>query len=89
MKLLTLFSVLVFAFLFTSPPHHSHGLETDAAHVDHCQGCLFGAASSAVLEDSPPSLPDHAIVGFVAAAPETGHPQTRNAQHLNRAPPLP
>ena len=89
MKLLTLFSVLVFAFLFTSPPHHSHGLETDAAHVDHCQGCLFGAASSAVLEEPLDSPPDHALVGFVAVAPETGYPQTRNAQHLNRAPPLP
>ena len=89
MKLLTLSSVLVFAFLFTSPPHHSHGLETDAASADHCQGCLFSAAFSAVLVASPTALPDHAFVGFVAAAPETGYPQTRNAQHLNRAPPLP
>lgn len=89
MKLLTLFFVLVFAFLFTSPPHHSHGPETDAANADHCQGCLFGAASSAVLVASPPSLPVHAFIGFVAAAPETGYPQARNAQHLNRAPPLP
>ncbi|MXY47908.1 MAG: hypothetical protein F4Y38_01275 [Gemmatimonadetes bacterium] len=89
MKLLTLSFVLVFAFLFTSPPHHCHGLESDAANADHCQGCLLGAASSAVLEDSPDSPPDHAMVGFVAGAPETGYPQTRNAQHLNRAPPLP
>lgn len=89
MKLLTLSFILVFAFLFTSPPHHCHGLESDAANADHCQGCLFGTASSAVLVVSPSSLPDHAIVGVVAAAPETGYPQTRTAQHLNRAPPLP
>ena len=89
MKLLTLSSILVFAFLFTSPPHHCHGLEHGAANADQCQGCLFSTASSAVLEKSNSSLPDRAFVGFVAAAPETGYPQVRNAQHLNRAPPLP
>lgn len=88
MKLLTLSSILVFAFLFTSPPHHCHGLEPGAAYADQCQGCLFGAASSAVIEKSPSVLPDHEFVGFVAAATEPGYPQTRNAQHPNRAPPL-
>ena len=89
MKLLTLSSVLVFAFLFTSPPHHCHGLEPDAANADHCQGCLFATASSAVLEKSSSTLPDYEFVGFVAGAPEPGYPRTQDAQHRNRAPPLP
>lgn len=88
MKLLTFISILVFAFLFTSPPHHCHGLEPGDANADQCQGCRIGAASSAVLAASPPSLPDRALVGFVAASPETGYPQARNAQHQNRAPPF-
>ncbi|MCY4544366.1 MAG: hypothetical protein OXD39_03930 [Gemmatimonadetes bacterium] len=88
MKLLTFSSILVFAFLLTSPPHHCHGLEPDSAIADQCQGCLFSGASSAVLEKSPSTLPEHEYIGPVADAPEPGHPQARNAQHRNRAPPL-
>ena len=88
MKKLTFSSILVFAFLFASPHLHSHELEHGAANTDQCQCCLLGATSTAVLVASLSALPDLAFVGFVAAEPETGYPQTRTAQHLNRAPPL-
>ena len=88
MKLLTLFSAVVLALLFTSPPHECTGLE-NAGHVDHCQGCLFAAASSAVLEKSSSALPDYEFVGPVAVASEPGYPRFQDAQHQNRAPPLP
>lgn len=89
MKLLTFTSVLVFALLFASDPHDCAALETSAAHVDHCQGCLIAAASFAVLEKSSSTLPDYEFVCPVAGEPEPGYPRLQDAQHRNRAPPLP
>lgn len=88
MKLLTLSCAVVFAVLFTSPPHDCDGLEDVAGHADHCQGCLFAAASPAVLEKLSSTLPHYEFVGPVAVAPEPGYPRMQAAQHRNRAPPL-
>lgn len=87
MKLLTLSCAVIFALLFTSPPHDCTGLET-AGHVDQCQGCLFTAASSAVLDKSSSTLPDYELVGLVAGVSEPGFPRIQDAHHQNRAPPL-
>ncbi len=88
MKLLTLSCAVVFAVLFTSPPHDCDGLEDVAGHADHCQGCLFAAVSPAVLEKPSSTLPHYEFVGPVAVAPEPGYPRMQAAQHRNRAPPL-
>lgn len=89
MKLLTLSCAVVIALIFTGPTHDCTGLENGAGHVDHCQGCLLSATSSAVIEKSSPPLPDFEFVGIVAGAPESGYPRIQVAQHRNRAPPLP
>lgn len=88
MKLLTLSCAVAFAVLFISPPHDCDGLENDAGHADHCQGCLFAAASSAVLEKPSSTLPYYEFVGPVAGAPAPGYPRMQAAHHRNRAPPL-
>ncbi len=87
MKFLTLSCAVIFALLFASPPHDCTGLET-AGHVDHCQGCLFAAASSAVLEKSSSTFPDYEFVGPVAGVSEPGYFRFQYAHHQNRAPPL-
>ena len=87
MKLLTLSCAIIFALLFAGPSHDCTGLET-AGHVDHCQGCLFAAASYAVLEQSSSTRPVYEYVGLVAGASKPGYPRIQDAQHQNRAPPL-
>ena len=89
MKLLTLSCAVLFALLFASAPHDCAELETSAAHVDHCQGCLFAASSYAVLEKSSSTLPDYEFVCPVAGEREPGYPRLQVAQYRNRAPPLP
>ena len=57
MKLLSLSCILVYALLFASPPLHCHGLEASTGHEDHCQGCQYTFASSAVLDKSTVQVP--------------------------------
>ena len=88
MKLLTLSCVLVYAFLFASPPLHCHGLEASAGHEDHCQGCQYTFKAPAVLDRSSAPNPLYEAVDTAIAGPEPGYSQTQDALHRNRAPPL-
>ena len=88
MKFLTLSCAVLFALLFTGPPHGCAGLENAAGHAEHGPGCLFAPAYPAVMEKLPSILPDYGFVGPVPGAPEPGYPRTLAAQHTNRAPPL-
>ncbi|MCY3713274.1 MAG: hypothetical protein OXH02_08310 [Gemmatimonadetes bacterium] len=92
MKLFTLSLAVVFALFFTGPPHDCDELESDAdhaGHADHCQGCLFATAFSAVLEKSSTTFPDYEFVGPAAGTSQPGHPRIEANQHRNRSPPLP
>ena len=87
MKILTLSCVLVYAILFASPPAHCHGLDSHAGHEDHCQGCQFTFASSAVYKKSSAPLPVYNEVDSAVARPEFHYTRTQDELLRNRAPP--